>query len=91
MLESSEYTTAAELADGEDIGRSCVCRVLRLTVLAPDIVGAILDGRQPKGLRLAAMLGNGLLDWGEQRGTWNSRSWVEAASSASQRQFTHLK
>jgi hypothetical protein len=38
--------------------------------LAPDIVEAILDGRQPKGLRLAEMLGNGPLAWEEQRGAW---------------------
>jgi hypothetical protein len=35
-----------------------VCRLLPLTCLAPDIVEAILDRRQPKGLRLAEMLGN---------------------------------
>jgi hypothetical protein len=38
--------------------------------LAPDIVEAILDGRQPKGLRLAEMLGNGPLDWNYQRASW---------------------
>jgi hypothetical protein len=43
-----------------------VCRVLPLTCLAPDIVEAILDGRQPKGLRLAEMLGNGPIAWEEQ-------------------------
>jgi hypothetical protein len=43
------------------------CRLLPLTCLAPDIVEAILDGRQPKGLRLAEMLGNGPLEWEEQR------------------------
>ena len=47
-----------------------VCRLLPLTCLAPDIVEAILDGRQPKGLRLAEMLGNGPLGWAEQRATW---------------------
>jgi len=43
------------------------CRLLPLTCLAPDIVEAILDGRQPKGLRLTEMLGNGPLAWDEQR------------------------
>jgi hypothetical protein len=38
--------------------------------LAPDIVEAILDGRQPKGLRLAEMLGNGPLDWNAQKEAW---------------------
>ena len=31
---------------------------------------AIPDGRQPKGLRLAEMLGNGPVEWEEQRGAW---------------------
>jgi hypothetical protein len=48
-----------------------VCRLLPLTCLAPDIVEAFLDRRQPKGLRLVEMLGNGPLDWGEQRGKWS--------------------
>jgi hypothetical protein len=40
---------------------------MRLALLAPDIVEAILDGRQPKGLRLAELLGNGPVVWEEQR------------------------
>ena len=40
---------------------------VRETCLAPDIVEAILNGRQPKGLRLAEMLGNGPMGWEEQR------------------------
>ena len=47
-----------------------VCRLLPLTGLAPDPVEAILDGRQPKGLRLAEMLGNGPMLWEEQRRYW---------------------
>jgi len=43
----------------------------RSTCLAPDIVEAILDGRQPKGLRLAEMLGNGPLAWEQQRVKWD--------------------
>ena len=37
--------SSEELADAERISRSYVCRVLRLTLLAPDIVERILDGR----------------------------------------------
>ena len=44
-LESGQYGTLAELAAAEGISRSYVCRVLRLTLLAPDIVERILDGR----------------------------------------------
>jgi hypothetical protein len=50
LLESGEYGTLAELAAAERISRSYVCRVLRLTLLAPDIVERILDGRPAAGL-----------------------------------------
>jgi hypothetical protein len=56
------------LGTGELITVAYVCRLLPLTCLTPDIVEAILDGRQPKGLRLTEMLGNGPLTWEEQRG-----------------------
>jgi hypothetical protein len=46
MLESGDYGTIAELAERERIASSYMTRVLRLTLLAPDIVEAILDGRQ---------------------------------------------
>jgi len=45
MLESAEYGTLAELADTERISRSYVSRVLRLALLAPEIVERILNGR----------------------------------------------
>jgi hypothetical protein len=50
LLESGEYGTLAELADAERISRSYVCRVLRLTLLAPDMVERIIDGRPTAGL-----------------------------------------
>ncbi|MGH6920043.1 MAG: hypothetical protein ACREJ0_20330, partial [Geminicoccaceae bacterium] len=54
----------------EGVTDAYVCRLLPLTCLAPDIVEAIIDGRQPRGLRLAEMLGNGTPSWGEQRSAW---------------------
>jgi hypothetical protein len=54
----------------EGVTAAFVCQLLPLTCLAPDIVEAILDGRQPKELRLAELLGNGPLAWEEQRSVW---------------------
>jgi hypothetical protein len=47
-----------DLAEQEGVTDAYVCRFLPLTSLAPDIVEAILDGRQPNGLKLAEMLGS---------------------------------
>jgi hypothetical protein len=56
MLESGEFTTIAELAAREGIAPSYMTRVLRMTLLAPDIVEAILDGRQGPEVTLACSL-----------------------------------
>jgi hypothetical protein len=64
MLESGEYGTLAELAAAERISRSYVSRILRLTLLAPDIVERILDGRPTAGL--AQFLAPFPVEWGKQ-------------------------
>ena len=69
-IESGRAKSITDLAEQEGVTDAYVCRLLPLTCLAPDIVEAILDGRQPKGLRLAEMLGNGPLAWNAQRETW---------------------
>ena len=46
--------------------RSYVSRMLRLTRLAPDIVEAILDGRQPAGLQLEDLLVAFAVGWAGQ-------------------------
>jgi hypothetical protein len=66
-IESGQARSVTDLAEQEGVTDAYVCRLLPLTCLAPDIVEAILDGRQPKGLRLAEMLGNGPLAWNAQR------------------------
>jgi hypothetical protein len=70
IIESGQAKSITDLAEQEDVTDAYVCRLLPLTCLAPDIVEAILDGRQPKGLRLAEMLANGPLAWNAQRETW---------------------
>jgi hypothetical protein len=69
-IESGGAKSITDLAEQEGVTDAYVCRLLPLTCLAPDIVEAILDGRQPKGLRLAEVLGNGPLNWNEQRTNW---------------------
>jgi hypothetical protein len=44
MLESGDYASIAELAQAEKINQSYLCRVLRLSLLAPDIVEGALNG-----------------------------------------------
>jgi len=67
QIESGQARCITDLAEQDGVTVAYVCRLLPLTCLAPDIVEAMLDGRQPKGLRLAEMLGNGPLGWEEQR------------------------
>jgi hypothetical protein len=50
----------------EKINASYVSRVLRLTLLAPEIVDAILDGRQPAGMALALLIKPFPAGWREQ-------------------------
>jgi hypothetical protein len=69
-IESGQAKSITDLAEQEGVTDAYVCRLLPLTCLAPAIVEAILDGRQPKGLSLAEVLGNGLLGWEEQRLNW---------------------
>jgi hypothetical protein len=66
MLESGEYATIREIANAEKINETYVGRVLHLTLLAPDIIEAILGGRQPAGLQLDHLLPRFPVSWVEQ-------------------------
>lgn len=66
MLEEGRFATLTELAEAEKITRSYVSRVLRLTLLAPEIVEAILDGRQPEGVTLPGLMEGKQVSWSEQ-------------------------
>ena len=71
MLESGRYTSVAELAAAECINPSYLARVLRLTLLAPDLVEAVL-ARKPRSLSLEALLGSFPIQWVEQRTLWSA-------------------
>jgi len=66
MLESGEFATIAELAEREGIAASYMTRVLRLTLLAPKTVDAILNGKQGPEVTLARVLEPIPLDWEKQ-------------------------
>src|SRR6266446_4457809 len=67
MLESGEYASVTELAATEKINLSYLCRMLRLTLLAPDIAEALLDGRHPCRFQLSDLLRPIPVIWAEQR------------------------
>lgn len=66
MLENGEYATIREIADAEKINESYVGRVLRMTLMAPDLVEAILDGRQSPALQLCNLLRPFPTEWQAQ-------------------------
>ena len=72
MLANGVHGTIAEIAAAESINESYVGRVLRLTLLAPGLVEAILNGRQPAGLQLDRLMTRFPVGWSEQRATFPS-------------------
>jgi hypothetical protein len=67
MLETGVVSTVGEIAVREKINKSYVSRVLRLTLLAPDIVEAILDGRQAPEVTLRGLMGPFPVEWDRQQ------------------------
>ena len=70
MLESGELNTISELAQREGIAFTYMARLLRLSLLAPELVEAIMENRQPPSLTLASLMDPVPLDWNEQRMQW---------------------
>lgn len=67
MLESGAYATIREIAAAEKITESYISRVLRLTLLAPATIEAILDGRQGSEVTLAKLMRRFPVEWAAQR------------------------
>jgi hypothetical protein len=66
MLESRRYATVRDLAKAEAINESYLGRILRLTLLSPAIIEAILEGRQPATLELDDLLTQFPVAWDGQ-------------------------
>lgn len=67
LLEEGQYASIRELAADLGVDNSYVARILRLTLLAPDLIEAILDGTEPDGLSLEKLYRAPAV-WEEQRG-----------------------
>jgi hypothetical protein len=75
LLEDGTFRSAGEITEAEKVDRSFVNRLLRLTLLAPDIVDAILEGRQPKSVQLEELAKRTPSEWQEQRKTLGFPGW----------------
>jgi hypothetical protein len=69
MIESGEYASITELAKAEGVNQSYACRMLRLSLLAPRIVTAILDGRHDSDVMLKQVIKRLPVRWDEQSAT----------------------
>ncbi len=77
QLETGKVASLKEIAHNEKITDGYVSRVYRLTLLAPDIITAILSGTQPKTLCLLDLLKPFPLIWTEQREMWTLFNTVQ--------------
>ena len=75
MLEDGTYATIREIAAAEKINESYVGRVLRLTLLAPRIVEAIIDGTQPPEVTLPVLMQ-------PLPGAWNEQAYLNSRDAA---------
>lgn len=67
MIDRGEAHSSTELAKKLKVNESYFARILRLSLLAPDIIEALLDGKQPEKLTLGDLLKSVPYDWSEQR------------------------
>ncbi len=67
MLDVSKYRSIGEMAAAEKLDRGYLGRLLQLTLLAPDLIQAIMDGREPAGVTLTILMEPFPAEWGEQR------------------------
>ena len=72
LLEKGTYATIAEIAEAEKINESYVGRLFRLTLLAPDLLEAIVNGTQSPDMTLATLMRPFPVAWQFQRNTFQS-------------------
>jgi hypothetical protein len=70
MLEGGRHSSIRELATAEGVDRAYIGRALNLTLLAPGMVDAILDGQEPEGLTLPGLMEPFSAEWSVQKGSF---------------------
>ena len=66
LLDEGRYASISEMAAAERVERGYLGTLMRLTLLAPDLVEAILNGRQPEALGLQRLLQPFPIEWSGQ-------------------------
>ena len=87
LLETGHFATIQEIAEAENINPSYISRLLRMTLLAPEIVEAILAGTQPAGLTRAKAMQPFPMEWMFQIERINLPDMVQAEDSNLQKRF----
>jgi hypothetical protein len=87
LLETGHFSTIEEIADAENINSSYISRLLRMTLLAPEIVEAILAGSHPAGLTRAKVMKPFPVEWIFQIERINLSEMVQAEDSNLQKRF----
>ena len=85
MIESGKVRSLNDIAEAEKLNSSYVSRIFRLTLLAPDIVEAILAGRQPRTLQLEMLREEVPAEWHRQREMFGFASATGAVSATAGR------
>jgi hypothetical protein len=67
MLDDGVYATVSEIGDAERINKSYVSRILRLALLAPDIIETVLEGRSDQAPMLEQLERSLPASWEQQR------------------------
>ena len=67
QLKTGERSSFREIAQAEQLDERYVSRILYGSLLAPDIIEKIIQGRQPVGFTVKSLKRFPPLDWDEQR------------------------
>ncbi|MEO5334751.1 MAG: hypothetical protein H7839_22270 [Magnetococcus sp. YQC-5] len=79
LLEGKQFASVRELAAYKKTDASYMAKILRLTLLAPDIIELILDGRQPDIMTWEELRKSFPMLWSEQRERWGIPPVPESA------------